>query len=84
MVQQKKWCSPEGAQEFERQDLYVGFAIWPVYREAPQGPYDADRIRRIIDRIEATGVEGVVIFCSGDLDRYGVRETVRKALDAKG
>ncbi len=69
---QKRWC--------ETQDLYVGFAIWPIYREVPEGPYDADRIRQTIERIEGTGVKGLVIFCSGDLDRYGVRNTVRDLL----
>jgi hypothetical protein len=71
---------PPNAAEFERQDLYIGFAIWPVFRENPDGPYEADRIRKIIERIESTGVEGVVIFCSGDLNRYGVRNAVREAL----
>ncbi len=75
ICRQQAWCA-EGA----GQELYVGFAIWPLYREAPDGPYDPDRVRRTIERIEASGVEGLVTFCSWDLDKYGVRETVRQTL----
>lgn len=71
---QREWCG-----HGEAQRLFVGFAIWPLYREAPDGPFDPDRVRRTIERIESTGVEGVVIFCSWDLDKYGVRETVARA-----
>lgn len=74
---QKAWCAPKDAEPFERQDLWIGFAIWPLYREVPEGPYDADRVRRTLECIGESGVEGVVMFCSGDLDRYGVRAAVR-------
>lgn len=78
---QKGWCRGRpGGTGFEGQDLYIGFAIWPLYREAPDGPFDPDRVRRTIERIESTGVEGVVLFCSWDLDKYGVRAAVQRTL----
>lgn len=70
--QQKRWAAGEQA-------LWIGFALWPLFREESTAPYPADKVTRTIERIAATGVEGLVMFCSGDLERFGVKVAVRDA-----
>lgn len=59
--------------------LSIGVAIWPLFREAPDGPYPQDRLERTIEAIAETQAQGLVIFCEGDLDRYGQWPVVQRA-----
>lgn len=69
---QKVW-----AKDFEA--FYPGFALWPLYKEESAAPYPAEKVSDTIERVASTGVQGVVIFCDGDLKKYGVEDAVRKS-----
>ncbi len=67
---QKEW-----ARDFEA--LYIGIATNFLFFEEPEGPYPPEKMRRVIETIESTGVPGMVIFCNDQLDRYGMWDVVR-------
>lgn len=67
---QKQWVG-EG-------ELYVGFALWPLFVERPEGPYPQEYIAGTFETIARAAPDGVVVFCSGDLDRYGAWDTLRE------
>lgn len=67
---QKNWASG-----FER--LYIGIAVNFLFKEEPDGPYPADKLRRVAERIHATGVPGMVMFCESQLTRYGQWDAAR-------
>lgn len=50
--------------------------------QTPVGYYPADKLHRLIDRIEATGVEGISLFCDAHLDEYGLRSALRERFGA--
>lgn len=58
-------------------ELYVGFALWPLFVENPSGPYPQEYIEGTFETIAQAAPDGVVVFCSGDLDRYGAWDTLR-------
>lgn len=70
---QKKWAAG-----FE--SLYIGFAVNFLFKEESDGPYPATKLREVIRRIDATGVEGFVVFCDDQLTRYGLREEAARLL----
>jgi hypothetical protein len=59
------------AREYEA--LWIGAAInFLYYEEEPNGPYPAEKLRRVVERVANTGAKGVVLFCEGHLHRYGL------------
>lgn len=72
---QKTWASTYS-------HYYVGIAINFLYNEerlAGQS-YPPEKLQRVLECIEITGVEGVVMFCEGHLHEYGLWETARDCL----
>jgi uncharacterized lipoprotein YddW (UPF0748 family) len=63
----------------EHRSLYVGIAVNFLFKEEPDGPYPPDKLARVLERIGSSGAEGVVIFCTDQLERYGMWETARTA-----
>lgn len=69
---QKVW-----ARDFE--SLWIGFAIWPLYKEEKSAPYPAWKLEKTVERIASTGVEGIVMFCDWDIEKYGLGDAVERA-----
>ena len=46
----------------------------------PEAYWPQEKVTAVIERIRATGVEGVTVFCAGQLQHYGLWDTVRDAL----
>jgi hypothetical protein len=74
---QKVWASDAEA-------LWPGIAINFLYREEiDQGLEPAEvtpeKLLRTIDRVRATGVEGICLFSEGQVTRYGLWDAVRDA-----
>ena len=59
--------------------LYIGVAINFLFKEEPSGPYPAEKLERVIERVASTGVEGFVVFCADQIERYGMGETLKRA-----
>lgn len=62
---QKLWSA-------DMESLWIGIATNFLFKEEPDGPYPPDKLPRVLERIASTGVEGVVMFSSGQFERYGV------------
>lgn len=60
---------------------YVGLAINFLYNEERLhgGPYPPSKLHRVLERVERTGVEGVVLFCEGHLHEFGLWDAAREA-----
>ncbi len=57
----------------------TGFAVWPLIRnderESDRGSY----LQQVIQMVTNKNADGCVIFCAGDLTRYGLWNEVEKA-----
>lgn len=71
---QKVW-----AREFEA--LYIGCAINFLFKEEHESgkAYSKEKLPRLIERVASTGVEGMVLFSSGQFDQYGVWDQLPQA-----
>ena len=67
---QKEW-----AQDFKR--LQIGIAINFLFKEAPNGPFPAKKLERVIEVVNAAGVDGIVIFCDEQIERYGMWDAAK-------
>jgi len=71
-------CIESGA-PFEKQkaalDAFVG--------DLPKSYWPKDKVSRVIDTIKSTGVEGLTIFCAGQLSQYGAWDTVRNSFEER-
>lgn len=67
---QKVWAA-------DMESLYIGFAIWPLYKEEPDGPFPEWKLEQTVERIKSTGVDGIVMFCEADIRKYGLEDAVR-------
>lgn len=67
------------AAEFSQ--LWIGVAINFLYaeEEAQRLPFGGDKLQRVIERIESTGVAGIVLFCWDQIDRYDAIAQVQRA-----
>jgi hypothetical protein len=74
IASQKKWA-------VHYRHFYVGIAINFLYDEerAHGGPYSPEKLFRVLERIESTGIEGVVLFCEGHLHEFGLWDAIREA-----
>lgn len=59
--------------------LLPGIAANFLFKEEPSGPYPPEKLTKTIKTIAATGVDGMMIFCAGQLDHYGLWEAARDA-----
>jgi len=75
IVQQKEW-TPSGA------SLWIGIAINFLFKEEPNGPYPQEKISRVIQRVEAAGAEGIVLFSEWQFGQFQVWDTLRSAFSA--
>ncbi len=75
ILSQQKWAA-----NFEA--LWPGFAINFLYREEDEAGKKAgpEKLLRVIQTIKETGVDGLIVFCEGQLHEYGLWDTVREAL----
>jgi hypothetical protein len=67
----------EWARDFKH--LWIGLAIYQLCDETEPEHY-ADHLLRTIDRVRSTGVEGICLFCAGNIERYGLWDAVREGL----
>lgn len=70
IYKQKQWSEASAA-------LWIGIAVNFLFKEEPNGPYPSEKLRRAIERIESTGVEGIVLFCESQLTEFGMWDQVR-------
>ncbi len=68
---QKDWAA-----KMER--LYIGTAVNFLFKEEPDGPYPAEKLQRVAERIHCTGVPGIVLFCESQLTQFGQWETAKR------
>jgi hypothetical protein len=69
---QKEW-----AREFEH--LYIGVAVNFLYKEEPGGPWPDAKVEAVVDCAASAEAEGLVFFCTDQIERYGVRDAIRRA-----
>lgn len=62
----------------EMESLWIGTAINFLFKEEPDGPYPTEKLSQVLERIASTGVEGAVLFSSGQFERYGVWDHLAK------
>ncbi len=69
---QKVWSGP--------MELWIGIAINFLFKEevAAGSAYPGEKLERVLATIEATGVEGAVLFCSSQIEQFGMAETLRR------
>ena len=72
IVRQKEWSK-------NCDELYIGFAIWPLYKEEPNGPYPEWKLEKTVERIASQNVDGIVMFCDWDIEKFGLESAVRRA-----
>jgi uncharacterized lipoprotein YddW (UPF0748 family) len=75
IVRQKQWAK-------DCEELYIGFAIWPLYKEEPNGPYPDWKLERTVERIASQDVDGIVMFCEWDIQKYGLEAAVKRSFGA--
>jgi uncharacterized lipoprotein YddW (UPF0748 family) len=63
----------------DMESLWIGSAINFLFKEEPKGPYPSEKLTMLLDRIASTGVDGAVLFSSGQFERYGVWDQLPKA-----
>ncbi len=73
-------CQKGWARDYKR--LWPGIALNFLYKEEaeagrPASEWPHSKLERTVERIAATGVEGVCLFCEGQIQHYGMWETVR-------
>ena len=61
-------------------DLWIGIAANFLFKEemAAGADVNSEKLAQTLERIDSTGVDGAVIFCSDQLERFGLWETVRR------
>ena len=58
--------------------LWIGTAVNFLFKEEPKGPYPTEKLSQVLQTIKSSGVEGAVLFCSGQFDRYGIWKHLQK------
>ena len=56
-------------------------AVDEFVNDVPKNYWPQDKVERVIETIRSAGVDGLTIFCAGQLSQYGAWETVRKSLE---
>jgi uncharacterized lipoprotein YddW (UPF0748 family) len=68
---QRTWAS-------ECESLWIGTAINFLFKEVPNGPYPAEKLSAVLRVISQSGVDGAILFSSGQFDRYGIWDHLAK------
>lgn len=69
---QKVWAA-------EMESLWIGTAINFLFKEEPDGPYPTEKLSEVLRVIAGTGVEGAVLFSSGQFQHYGIWDHLAKS-----
>lgn len=56
-------------------------ALEAFLADLPAAFWPKDKVSRVIEAVKSTGVEGVAVFCAGQLTRYGAWETVKNCFE---
>jgi len=70
---QKTWAT-----DFKR--LQIGVAVNFLFKEEENGPYPQEKLECVLEVVKSGGVDGFVIFCDEQIERYGMWSALKAAL----
>jgi hypothetical protein len=73
-------CSPETASLLDRMDDGARVALSSFMEAIPAAYWPTDKLTRVIDVFEESGVDGFALFCVGHLDPYSQWDVLRNRL----